>query len=106
MCRYICKNIVAAGLARKVEMQVSYAIGIAKPVSVFVNTFGTGVVSDEKLSEIVAENFDLRPRAIIEKFDLLRPIYFATASYGHFGRDEFPWEKTDMAKILKKYIKN
>lgn len=106
MCRYICKNIVAAGLARKVEMQVSYAIGIAKPVSIFINSFGTGAVTDEKLSEIVAENFDLRPRAIIEKLDLLRPVYSATAAYGHFGREEFPWEKTDMVKTLKKYLKN
>lgn len=106
MCRYICKNIVAAGLARKVEMQVSYAIGIAKPVSIFINSFGTGAVTDEKLSEIVAENFDLRPRAIIDKLDLLRPVYSATAAYGHFGREEFPWEKTDMVKTLKKYLKN
>lgn len=106
MCRYICKNIVAAGLARKVEMQVSYAIGIAKPVSIFINSFGTGAVTDEKLSEIVAENFDLRPRAIIDKLDLLCPVYSATAAYGHFGREEFPWEKTDMVKTLKKYLKN
>lgn len=106
MCRYICKNIVAAGLARKVEMQVSYAIGIAKPVSIFINSFGTGAVTGEKLSEIVAENFDLRPRAIIDKLDLLRPVYSATAAYGHFGREEFPWEKTDMVKTLKKYLKN
>ena len=106
MCRYICKNIVAAGLARKVEMQGSYAIGIAKPVSIFINSFGTGAVTDEKLSEIVAENFDLRPRAIIDKLDLLRPVYSATAAYGHFGREEFPWEKTDMVKTLKKYLKN
>lgn len=106
MCRYICKNIVAAGLARKVEMQVSYAIGIAKPVSIFINSFGTGAVTDEKLSEIVAENFDLRPRVIIDKLDLLRPVYSATAAYGHFGREEFPWEKTDMVKTLKKYLKN
>ena len=106
MCRYICKNIVAAGLARKVEMQVSYAIGIAKPVSIFINSFGTGAVTDEKLSEIVAENFDLRPRAIIDKLDLLRPVYSATAAYGHFGREGFPWEKTDMVKTLKKYLKN
>ena len=106
ICRYICKNIVAAGLARKVEMQVSYAIGIAKPVSIFINSFGTGAVTDEKLSEIAAENFDLRPRAIIDKLDLLRPVYSATAAYGHFGREEFPWEKTDMVKTLKKYLKN
>ena len=105
-CRYICKNIVVAGRARKVEMQVSYAIGIAKPVSIFINSFGTGAVTDEKLSEIVAENFDLRPRAIIDKLDLLRPVYSATAAYGHFGREEFPWEKTDMVKTLKKYLKN
>ena len=106
MCRYMCKNIVGAGMARKGEMQVSYAIGIAKPVSIFINSFGTGAVTDEKLSEIVAENFDLRPRAIIDKLDLLRPVYSATAAYGHFGREEFPWEKTDMVKTLKKYLKN
>lgn len=105
MCRYICKNIVKAGLAKKIEMQVGYTIGVARPVSIFVNTFGTGKLSDEKLVKIISENFDLRPKAIIKKLDLLRPIYSATATYGHFGRAGFPWEATDMAQTLKKYIK-
>lgn len=101
--RYVAKNIVAAGLARKCEVQVAYAIGVAKPVSLMVETFGTGKVSDEKLAELVARNFDLRPRAIIHDLDLLRPIYGKTAAYGHFGREEpsFTWEKTDMAEQLK-----
>lgn len=105
MCRYICKNIVKAGLAKKVEMQVGYTIGLARPISIFVNTFGTGKLSDGELVKIIAENFDLRPKAIIKKLDLLRPIYSATAAYGHFGRAGFPWEATDMAQTLKKYIK-
>ena len=105
MCRYICKNIVASGLADKVEMQVGYTIGVARPVSVFIDTFGTGKVADEKLVEIVKQNFDLRPRAIINKLDLLRPIYRITAAYGHFGRDGFPWEETDMADKLRTYLK-
>lgn len=105
MCRYICKNIVKAGLAKKIEMQVGYTIGVARPVSIFVNTFGTGKLSDEELVKIISENFDLRPKAIIKKLDLLRPIYSATATYGHFGRAGFPWEATDMAQTLKKYIK-
>lgn len=106
MCRYICKNIVAAGLADKVEMQVGYTIGVARPVSIFIDTFGTGKLSDEQLVKIVSENFDMRPRAIINKLDLLRPIYLQTAAYGHFGRDGFPWEQTDMAETLKNYLKN
>lgn len=105
MCRYICKNIVKAGLAKKIEMQVGYTIGVARPVSIFVNTFGTGKLSDEELVKIISENFDLRPKAIIKKLDLLRPIYSATATYGHFGRVGFPWEATDMVQTLKKYIK-
>ena len=105
MCRYICKNIVAAGLAQKVQIQVSYAIGRSKPVSIDVNTFGTGKTSDLSRAQIISDEFDLRPRAIIEYFGLQRPIYLATASYGHFGRDEFPWEKTDKVNDLKKYIK-
>ncbi len=104
MARYICKNIVASGLADKVQLQVSYAIGRAKPVSVDVNSYGTGKLSDDALSEIVSREFDLRPRAIIEKLDLLKPIYQATASYGHFGRDEFTWEKLDMVETLAKYL--
>ncbi len=104
MMRYICKNVVAAGLARKIQVQVSYAIGRSKPVSVDVNTYGTGVISDVALSEIINDEFDLRPRAIINKFELQRPIYLATASYGHFGRDEFPWEQLDKVDDLKKYL--
>ena len=104
MARYICKNIVAAGLAERIQLQVSYAIGRSKPVSIDVNTYGTGKVSDGALSEIIAEEFDLRPRAIIGKFDLQRPIYLATASYGHFGRDGFPWEQLDKVEELLKYL--
>lgn len=104
MARYICKNIVAAGLADRIQLQVSYAIGRSKPVSVDVNTYGTGKVSDSVLSEIISEEFDLRPRAIINKFQLQRPIYLATASYGHFGREGFPWEQTDKVNDLKKYV--
>ena len=100
--RYVAKNIVAAGLAAKCEVQISYAIGIAKPTSIMVTTFGTGKVSDEKLEELVAKHFDLRPKGIIQMLDLLRPIYQKTASYGHFGRaePEFSWEKTDKAAAL------
>ena len=104
MARYICKNVVAAGLAKKIQIQVSYAIGRSKPVSVDVNTYGTGVLSDAALSEIIADEFDLRPRAIINLFGLQRPIYLATASYGHFGREGFPWEKLDRVDDLKNYI--
>lgn len=98
--RYVAKNVVAAGLARKCEVQVAYAIGVARPVSLMVETFGTGRVSDEKLVELITRNFDLRPRAIIHELDLLRPIYGKTAAYGHFGREEssFTWEKTDIAE--------
>ncbi len=104
MVRYVCKNIVAAGLADRCEMQVSYAIGVARPVSIYVDTKGTGRLSDEKLTEIVLKEFDLRPRAIIETLDLLRPIYAQTANYGHFGNSAFPWEKTDRVADLQKYI--
>ena len=106
MARYIAKNIVAAGLADRCEIELAYAIGVANPVSVFVDSFGTGVVSDEKLSAIVNENFDMRPVKIIEQFDLRRPIYRATAAYGHFGRSDLdlPWEKTNMVENLRKYI--
>lgn len=102
--RYVAKNIVAAGLADRCEIELAYAIGVAKPVSVLVDTFGTGRVSDEKLSEIVNEVFDLRPAAIIQMLDLRRPIYRQTAAYGHFGRTdiELPWEKTDRTDVLKK----
>ena len=101
--RYVAKNIVAAGLATKCQIQVSYAIGIAKPTSVMVTTFGTGKISDEKLSQLVGEHFDLRPKGIVQMLDLLRPIYQKTAAYGHFGRDEpeFTWEHTDKAAALK-----
>ncbi len=102
--RYAAKNIVAAGLADKCEIQVAYAIGVAEPVSILVETFGTGKVAQEKLSEILRAHFDFRPRHIIEQLDLLKPIYRATAAYGHFGRDEFPWEKLNKVEELKKYV--
>ncbi len=101
--RYVAKNIVAAGLASRCQIQVSYAIGIAKPTSVMVTTFGTGKISDEKLAELVLELFDLRPKGIVQMLDLLRPIYQKTAAYGHFGREEpeFTWERTDKAAALR-----
>ena len=104
--RYLAKNIVAAGLAEKCEIQLSYAIGVAQPTSIMVDTFGTGKLSDEKLVEIVRENFDLRPAGIIKMLDLRRPIYRGTAAYGHFGRTDLnlPWEATDKAEALKKYL--
>ena len=104
--RYVAKNIVAAGLAKKCEIQLSYAIGVAHPTSIMVDTFGTGVLSDEKLVEIIRENFDLRPAGIIKMLDLRRPIYKQTAAYGHFGRTDIdlPWEKTDKAEDLKRYL--
>ena len=104
--RYVAKNIVAAGLADKCEIQLSYAIGVAQPTSVMVDSFGTGKVADEKLVEIVRENFDLRPAGIIKMLDLRRPIYKQTAAYGHFGRNDLdlPWEKTDKVDVLKKYL--
>ncbi len=104
--RYVAKNVVAAGLAERCEIQVAYAIGVAEPVSVQVETFGTGRLSDEKLGELVRTHFDLRPRAIIRDLDLLRPIYSATAAYGHFGRSEasFTWERTDKAQTLREVL--
>ena len=104
--RYAAKNVVAAGLAKKCEIQLSYAIGVAQPTSVMVDTFGTGKIADDKLVEIVRENFDLRPAGIIKMLDLRRPIYAQTAAYGHFGRTDIdlPWEKTDKAEVLKKYL--
>ena len=104
--RYVAKNIVAAGLADKCEIQLSYAIGVAHPTSIHVETFGTGKVEETKLVEIIRENFDLRPAGIIRMLDLRRPIYKKTAAYGHFGRTdvEFPWEKTDKAEVLRKYL--
>ncbi len=104
--RYVAKNIVAAGLADKCEIQLSYAIGVARPTSVMVDTFGTGKVSDDKLVDIIRENFDLRPAGIIKMLDLRRPIYKQTAAYGHFGRNDLdlPWEKLDKTDVLKKYL--
>ncbi|MHB1676381.1 MAG: methionine adenosyltransferase [Sulfuriferula sp.] len=101
--RYVAKNIVAAGLASKCLVQVAYAIGVARPVSLMVNTFGTGTISDERIVQLIEAHFDLRPKAIIQSLNLLRPIYTRTASYGHFGRDEpeFTWESTDKAELLK-----
>jgi len=103
MARHIAKNIVAAGLAKKCEIQIAYAIGIAQPVSIMIDLMGTGVIPKNRVKEIVLEVFDLRPAAIIEYLDLLRPIYRKTAAYGHFGRNEpeFSWEKTNMVDIIK-----
>ncbi len=101
--RYVAKNIVAAGLAERCEIQVSYAIGVAEPTSISVNTFGTGKIEDERLVELVREHFDLRPKGLIAMLDLIRPVYEKTAAYGHFGRegDAFTWEKTDKVDILR-----
>jgi len=102
-CRYVAKNIVAAGLADRCEIQVSYAIGVAEPTSISIETFGTGKVSDERIVELIRAHFDLRPKGLIEMLDLLRPIYSSTAAYGHFGREEaeFTWERTDKAEMLR-----
>ena len=104
--RYVAKNMVAAGLADKCEIQLSYAIGVAHPTSIMVDTFGTGKLSDDRLVEIIRENFDLRPAGIIRMLDLRRPIYKQTAAYGHFGRNDLdlPWEKLDKVELLKKYL--
>ena len=104
MARYVCKNVVASGLADECQVQFAYAIGVAKPVSIRVNTFGTGKLSDEKLADVIAKEFDLRPAAIISKLGLRKPVFAKTASYGHFGREDFAWEKTDKAEDLKKYL--
>lgn len=104
MLRYIAKNIVASGMAKECHLEVAYAIGVARPVSLFVDTKGTGVLSDEKIAEIINKEFDLRPYSIIKTLDLRKPIYKATASYGHFGRSEFPWEKLNRVNDLKKYL--
>ncbi len=106
MCRYIAKNIVAAGLAEKCEVQVAYAIGVAEPVSLMINTFGTGKIPEEDIENLVRKHFDMRPAAIISQLDLKRPIYKDTAAFGHFGRTDvsFPWEKTDKAELLKKAV--
>jgi S-adenosylmethionine synthetase len=102
-CRYVAKNIVAAGLADRCEIQVSYAIGVAEPTSISVHTFGSGKISDERLIQLIRENFDLRPYGIIKMLDLIRPIYRPTAAYGHFGRDDLDlsWERTDKADALR-----
>ncbi|MCD8372761.1 MAG: methionine adenosyltransferase [Clostridia bacterium] len=105
MARYICKNAVAAGLCKEIELQVAYAIGVSTPVSVYVNTFGTGILADEDLADIIVKEFDLRPSAIIDVLDLRRPIYSQTAAYGHFGKEGLPWEFTDRASDLAKYLK-
>ncbi len=101
--RYVAKNIVAAGLADKCEIQVSYAIGVAEPTSISIETFGTGKIDDSRIEELVREHFDLKPKGLIQMLDLLRPIYSTTAAYGHFGRteDTFTWERTDKADALK-----
>lgn len=99
--RYVAKNIVAANLAERCEVQISYAIGVAEPTSISIETFGTGKVSSEALIRIVRQHFELRPYGLVKKLDLIQPIYQKTATYGHFGRDEFPWEKTDLAEILR-----
>ncbi len=103
MGRYVAKNLVAAGIATELEVQIAYAIGISKPVSINVNSFGTGKISDERIRQLINEHFDLRPKAIIQHLDLLRPIYKKTAAYGHFGREreEFTWERTDKAEALR-----
>lgn len=102
--RYVAKNIVAAGLAKRCEIQVSYAIGVAEPTSISIETFGTSPYSGEQLEKLVRKHFDLRPYGLIQMLDLERPIYLSTAAYGHFGRDEFPWEQTDKAQLLKESI--
>jgi S-adenosylmethionine synthetase len=106
MARYIAKNVVASGLADQCEVQISYAIGVAQPISVLVNTFGTGKIADSQILDLVLKNFDMRPRAIIDHLNLLRPLYKKTATFGHFGRDDvdFPWEKCDKAPILAKAL--
>ena len=104
MARYICKNVVASGLASECKIQVAYAIGVARPVSLMVETFGTGKIADSELADILYKEFDLRPASIIEKLDLRTPLYSKTSAYGHFGKDELPWEKLDMVSNLKKYL--
>ena len=106
--RHVAKNIVASGIADQCEIQLAYAIGVAQPVAIYVNTYGTGKVSDKKLVEIIEKNFDLTPKGIINRFDLRRPIYRQTAAYGHFGRDDLdlPWEKLDMVDVFKAYLEN
>jgi len=104
MARYIAKNVVASGVATRCEVQLAYVIGVSEPISLMVDTFGTGKIPEARLKQIIVKNFPLSPRGIIEKLDLLRPIYKKTAAYGHFGREEpeFTWEKTDMVDVIKK----
>ena len=104
MARYICKNLVAAGVCKRAELQVAYAIGMAHPVSVYVNTYGTGVIDDDSLAKVVREVFDLRPKAIIDKLNLASPIYRKTSNYGHFGKEGFSWEETDMIEEVKQAV--
>jgi S-adenosylmethionine synthetase len=108
MARYIAKNVVAAGLADQCEIQISYAIGVAQPVSTLINTYETGKLPDSQILEIVKRHFDMRPKAIIDQLNLLRPVYRKTAVFGHFGREEpeFTWERTDKADELKKELQN
>ena len=102
--RYVAKNVVRAGLAKRLEIQVAYAIGVARPVSVSVNSFGTEKISDERILKLIEAYFDFRPKAIIESLALRRPIYASTSAYGHFGNPDFPWEKTDKSEVLKKAV--
>ena len=104
MARYICKNIVASGLADEIELQIAYAIGVSKPVSVFVDSFGTGKISDNEIADIIIKEFDLRPYSIIKRLKLRAPIYSQTAAYGHFGKSGLPWERVDRTEDLKKYL--
>ena len=104
MARYICKNLVAAGVCKRAELQVAYAIGMAHPVSVYVNTYGTGIIDDDSLAKVVREVFDLRPKAIIDKLNLASPIYRKTSNYGHFGKEGFSWEETDMIEEVKQAV--
>ena len=104
MARYICKNLVAAGVCKRAELQVAYAIGMAHPVSVYVNTYGTGIIDDDSLAKVVREVFDLRPKAIIDKLNLASPIYRKTSNYGHFGKEGFSWEETDMVQEVKQAV--
>jgi len=104
MARYAAKNVVAAKLAKKCEIELSYAIGFAEPISVFVDTFGTGIVSDEKIATVIDKVFDFHPSSIIKDLDLLKPIYLDTARYGHFGIKKYSWEKTDKVDALKKAV--
>ena len=105
MARYVCKNMVAAGAADRMQLEVSYAIGVAHPISLHVNTFGTGILPDSKLEEIVKKVFDMRPASIIDSLSLRRPIYRATSNYGHFGREGFPWEQTDKVPQIQALLK-